>query len=186
VVTANYAARPVRHWIRTVVCAVFVAAVALSAGTAAAAAAPAVAPKGACKLVTVREAGRILGTNTGSGKSTTGTIAGVKNEVCEWKAKKKGTGGIKGQPLELELVVQSGSAAVGTYQTEKAEDPDDTEAVPGLGDDAFIRDLDLHILVGERVLTVELHNYRYPEPLTQQQIQQKEEEAARMALGRLT
>ena len=35
-------------------------------------------------------------------------------------------------------------------------------------------------------MSVELHNYRYPEPLTQEQIQQKEQDAAQIVLGRLT
>ena len=71
---------------------------------------------------------------------------------------------------------------------EKAKDPEDVETVPGLGDDAFIEDLglDLHVLAGERVLSVEMHNYRYPEPLTKEQIQQKEQDAAQIVLGRLT
>jgi hypothetical protein len=68
------------------------------------------------------------------------------------------------------------------------EDPLDIEEVPGLGDDAYIEDLgvDLHALVGERVVSVEMHNYRYPEPLTKEQIQQKEEDAARLVIGRLS
>jgi hypothetical protein len=35
-------------------------------------------------------------------------------------------------------------------------------------------------------MTVELHNYRYPEPLTQDEIKQKEQDAATLALGRLS
>jgi hypothetical protein len=182
----NYAARPVRIWTRVVVGAMFVAGVAMAAGPAAASSAPVAPPKGACKLLTVQDAGSILGTAARSGKSTNRTVSGVKSESCEWKAKKKGTGGLKGQPLLLEIAVESGAGVVDTYQSEKAEDPLDTEAVTGLGDDAFIKDLDLHVLVGERVVTVELHKYRYPEPLTQEQIRQKEEGAARIALGRLT
>jgi uncharacterized membrane protein len=173
-------------WTRIVVCATTAAGLATTAVPAAASPVPAAAPKGSCKLITVREAGRILGTPAGSGKSTVRTISGVENEDCEWKAKKKGTGGLKGQPLTLEIAVESGPGLVDTYQTEKVEDPLDTDEVTGLGDDAFIKDLDLHVLVGERVLSVELHNYRYPEPLTQQQIQQKEQDAAQIALGRLT
>jgi hypothetical protein len=38
--------------------------------------------------------------------------------------------------------------------------------------------------VGEQVVSVEIHNYRYPEPLTKEQIQQKEE-AARLVIGQL-
>ena len=55
----------------------------------------------------------------------------------------------------------------------------------GLGDDGFIKDLELHVLVGDRVVSTALHNYRYPKPLTQEQIQQKAEQAARLAIGRL-
>jgi hypothetical protein len=49
-----------------------------------------------------------------------------------------------------------------------------------------IRDLDLAVLSGENAIVVELHNYRYPKPLTQEQIQQKQEDAAKLALGRLS
>jgi hypothetical protein len=55
----------------------------------------------------------------------------------------------------------------------------------GLGDDAFVKDLDLHVLVGEHAVSVELHDDRYPEPLTQEEILQKEEDAAGRAIGRL-
>jgi hypothetical protein len=160
----------------------------MTAGPAAASSVPAAAPKGACKLLTVREVGEILGTAAGSGKSKNSTLSGAKSESCEWKAKKKGTGGIKGKALSLEVAVESGGGVVDSFQTEKAEDPLEIEAVPGLGDDAYIEDLglDLHVLVGERVVSVEMHNYRYPEPLTQEQIQQKEQDAATLALGHLT
>jgi hypothetical protein len=113
----------------------------------------------------------------------------VKNESCEWRAKKKGTGGIDGRPLSLEVAVESDQGLVDTYQTQKAgEDPLDIEEVPGLGDDAYIEDLgvDLHALVGEQVVSVEMHNYRCPEPLTKEQIQQKEEDAAKLVIGRLS
>ena len=43
-----------------------------------------------------------------------------------------------------------------------------------------------NLLVGDRVLSTALHNYRYPKPLTQEQIQQKDEDAAKLALGRLS
>jgi hypothetical protein len=102
------------------------------------------------------------------------------------EGEEEGHRGLTGQPLTLEIAVESGGRIVETYQTLKAEDPLDTDTISGLCDDAFIKDLDLHVLVGERVLTVELHNYRYPEPLTQEQIGQKEEDAAGIALGRLT
>jgi hypothetical protein len=163
-----------------------VAGLALTAAPASAR--TAAAPKGACKLLKVKEVGTVLGTPAGSGKSTTKTVSGVKNESCEWKAKKKGTGGIDGKALSLEIAVESGGSAVDAYQSMKSEDPSDVTSVSGLGDDAFIEDFgqDLHVLAGERVLSVELHNYRYPEPLTEQQIRQKEQDAATIALGRLT
>jgi hypothetical protein len=167
---------------RVVVFAAVTAGLAITAAPAASA-----APKGSCTLLTVSEVSGILGTKAGNRKSTNRTVSCVKNESCEWKAKKKGTGGIKGKPLSLELAVESGGGVVDDYQTQKSEDPADIEAVPGLGDDAFIEDLglDLHVLVGDRVVSIEMHNYRYPEPLTQEQIQQKEQEAATFALGRL-
>ena len=125
-------------------------------------------------------------TPVGSGKQTTRSAGGITGDRCVWSAKKKGTGGLKGQPLKLEVVVESGSALAGSYEQEKTEDPLEADDVAGLGDEAFIKDLKLHALVGERVLSVALHNYRYPTPLTEQQIQQKEEDAAKLALGRLS
>ena len=165
------------------------AATALAAGLALAAtpaSARTAAPKGSCKLLTVKEVGEILGTPAGAGKQKTRKGPTQTNDQCVWAAKKKGTGGLKGQPLQLELVVESGGSIVTDYQTEKASDPTEVEQVAGLGNDAFVKDLDLHVLVGDRVVSVELHNYRYPEPLTQEQVQQKEQDAAQIVLGRLT
>jgi hypothetical protein len=172
--------------ISAVACGALVSGLAVAAAPAAASPARAAAPKGACKYLTTREAGRILGTRAGAGKSVTRESGGVKAEACEWKAKKKGTGGIEGQALSLEIAVESGTGIVDEYQTAKVEDPEDTEAVSGLGDDAFLANLDLHVLVGEQVVSVELHNYRYPEPLTTDEIQQKEVEAAGLVIGRLS
>jgi hypothetical protein len=166
-------------------CAALAAGVVVAAGPATASAVPEVAPKGSCKLVTVGEAGRILATPVGAGKQQTRTAQGVTGDRCVWAAKKKGTGGLKSQPLELEIVVESGATLVNDYNTAKSANPTDTDAVPGLGDDAFIKDLKLHVLVGDRVLSTALHNYRYPKPLTQEQIQQKDEDAAKLALRRL-
>jgi hypothetical protein len=82
-------------------------------------------------------------------------------------------------------VVESGATLVNDYNTAKSADPSKTDAAPGVGADAFIKDLKLHVLVGDRVLSTALHSYRYSKPLTQQQIQQKEEDAAKLAVGRL-
>jgi hypothetical protein len=74
-----------------------VAATALAAGLALAATPASVrtaAPKGSCKLLTTRQAARILGTPVGSTKRTSNARA----DSCTWNAKKKGTGGLKGQP----------------------------------------------------------------------------------------
>ncbi|HKA93787.1 MAG TPA: hypothetical protein VKE97_08285 [Acidimicrobiia bacterium] len=164
------------------------AAAALAVGVALAAS-PASArtavPKGSCKLLTVREVGEILGTPSDAGKQKTRSAAGITGDRCVWEAEKKGTGGLKGRPLELEVVVESGTTLVDSYQKAKAADPIESDDVPGLGDDAFVKDLKLHVLVGDRVLSTAFHNYRYPKPLTEDQIQQKEEDAARIALGRL-
>jgi hypothetical protein len=92
---------------------------------------PEVAPKGSCKLVTVGEAGRILATPVGAGKQQTRTAQGITGDRCVWAAKKKGTGGLKGQPLQLEIVVESGATLVGDYNTAKSADPTTTDAVPG-------------------------------------------------------
>jgi hypothetical protein len=164
------------------------ATTALAAGVALAAtpaSARTAAPKGSCKLLTVSEVGEILGTPSGAGKQKTRSAAGITGDRCVWEAKKKGTGGLKGRPLELEVVVESGTTLADSYQKAKAADPTESDEVPGLGDDAFIKDLKLHVLVGDRVLSTAFHNYRYPKPLTEDQIQQKEEDAARIALDRL-
>jgi hypothetical protein len=167
-------------------CAALAAGVMVGAGEPATASpVPQVAPKGSCKLLTGSQAGRILATPVGTGQQKTRTAQGITGDRCVWAAKKKGTGGLKGQPLELEIVVESGTTLVNDYNTAKSADPTKTDAVPGLGDEAFIMSLKLHVLVGQRVLSTALHNYRYPKPLTQQQIQQKEEDAAKLALGRL-
>ena len=171
---------------KIVACTALAAGVVVPGAPAMASPVPEVAPKGSCKLVTVGEAGRILATPVGAGKQQTRTAQGITGDRCVWAAKKKGTGGLKGQPLQLEIVVESGATLVGDYNTAKSADPTTTDAVPGLGDDAFIKDLKLHVLVGDRVLSSALHNYRYPKPLTQQQIQQKDEDAAKLALGRLS
>lgn len=97
----------------------------------------------------------------------------------------EGTGGLKGQPLQLELVVESGGSIVNDYQTAKTSDPTEADALSGLGDEAFINDMRLHVLVVDRVLSAALHNHRYPKPLTQEQILQKQQDAARQAIGRL-
>jgi len=164
------------------------AATALAAGVALAAtptSARTVAPKGSCRLLTVSEVGQILGTPSGARKQTTRTASGITGDRCVWAAKKKGTGGLPGKPLQLEVVVESGAPLADAYQQAKTSDPTEVDSVSGLGDDAFIKDLKLHVLVGDRVLSTALHNYRYPKPLTQEQIQQKDEDAARLALGRL-
>jgi hypothetical protein len=175
-----------KKWISSVACGALTTGVVLASVPAAASPARVAAPKGACKYLTTREAGRILGSRAGAGKSVTRQTRGRKIEACEWKAKKKGTGGIEGQALSLEIAVESGTGVVDEYEAAKVEDPEDTLAVSGLGDDAFLADLDLHVLVGERVVSVELHNYRYPEPLTTDEIQQKEEDAAQLVIGRLS
>jgi hypothetical protein len=172
-------------WNRIVVCGALAAGLAMAAGPAAASPARVAAPKGSCKLITLREAGKILATPVGAGKQKTRKAGGQTNDQCVWAAKKKGTGGLKNQPLQLELVVESGTGLVNDYNTVKAADPTKTDAVPGLGDDAFIKDLKLHVLIGDRVVSVALHNYRYPEPLTPAQIQLKEAGTAMAALNRL-
>ena len=170
---------------RIAACAALSAGAVVAAGPAVASPLPDVAPKDSCRLLTVSEARRILATPVGAGKQQTKTAQGITGDRCVWAAKKKGTGGLKGQPLQLEIVVESGTTLVNDYNKAKSADPTETDAVPGLGDDAFIKDLKLHVLVGDRVLSTALHNYRYPKPLTPQQIQQKEEDAAKLAVGRL-
>ena len=154
---------------RIAACAALSAGAVVAAGPAVASPLPDVAPKRSCKLLTVSEARRILATPVGAGKQQTKTAQGITGDRCVW-----------------EVVVESGTTLVNDYNMAKSADPTETDAVPGLGDDAFIKDLKLHVLVGDRVLSTALHNYRYPKPLTQEQIQQKDEDAAKLALGRLS
>jgi hypothetical protein len=180
--TGNYAARLMRTARLTTACAVLAAGVAITAAPATASPAPTAAPKGSCKLLTIREVGQVLDTPAGAGKR----VSNAQADSCSWAAKKKGTGGLKGQPLKLEITVATGQVGVDAYQKEKAAKPSETQPVPGLGDDAYTRDLDLAVLSGDNAMVVELHNYRYPKPLTEEQIQQKEADAAKLALGRLS
>ena len=142
--------------------------------------------------MTIREAGRILGTPAGSGKSTTRTTERREERVLRSGGRQEeGHRRLEGKPLSLETRRSSrDQGVVDTYQTREGRrgSARHRRRFTGLGDDAYIEDLgvDLHALVGERVVSVEMHNYRYPEPLTKEQIQQKEEDAARLVIGRLS
>lgn len=125
-VPAHYAPRRMKTVRQTAACAAVAVGVVVAAEPATASPLPAVAPKGSCKLVTVAEAGRILATPVGAGKRTKRTAQGVTGDRCVWAAKKKGTGGLKGQPLQLEIVVESGTTLVGDYNTTKSADPTKT------------------------------------------------------------
>jgi hypothetical protein len=179
--------RPVRmgRWDRTAACVVIAAGVALAAGPAGASSrsVPAAKPKGACKLLSVAEVREVLGEKVGSGKLV--RVSGQSTKSCFWLAKQDGTGGVEGVPLQLEVAVESGSGAVEDYQAARDEDPSNTTDVSDLGDEAFSAEYELYVLAGERVVRVALHGFASPDPLTADEIQEKEEDAAKLALKRL-
>lgn len=157
--------------------------VALSVVPVAASAAPVAKPKGSCKLLTVREVGKVLGEAVGNGKLV--SVPGQQTKSCFWLAKKKGTGGVDDVPLQLEIAVETGSGAVDDYEAARSEDPSNTTDVNGLGDGAFSAGNELYVLAGEQVVRAALHGFASPDPLTADEIREKEEAAAKLVLKRL-
>lgn len=145
-----------------------------------------------CKLITTREATRILDTAVNKGKEKKVTPRpGAKASQCEWASKKKGVGGIEGSPFKLQVELTTGSSVSTDYEQAKARiDFEDLEIVPDLGTDAFYDDSPfggVHILVDEdRVLSVKVTNFNtakadLPKPPAEMSI-----DAARIAVRRLT
>ena len=89
----NYAARRMRSWNRIVLPAALAGGLALAGGTAGAFPVPGAAPKGSCKLVTVREVGTILGTPAGAGKQKTRKGPTQTNDQCIGPPRRKGPAG---------------------------------------------------------------------------------------------
>jgi hypothetical protein len=172
-------------WSRVVVCAVLAGGIATTSGTAIAAPARAAAPKGSCKLITVRQVGEIIGTPVSVGAQNTRKAGGQTNDQCIWQAKTIGTGGVADAPLQLELVVESGKGIVNDYQRVKADQTTPSQPIPGLAHDAFSKDSKLHVLKGKKVVSVGLHGYGSPNPLQPLKILQMEQTAAKAALRRL-
>src|SRR5262249_30258106 len=72
-----------------------------------------------------------------------------------------------------------------SHRVATARERDDEQPVSRVSDAACNRDLDRAVLSGGTATAVESDKYRYLESRTQQQILQKKEDAARIALGRL-
>lgn len=173
-------------WSRVAVCAALAGGLAMTTGTAIAMPARAAAPKGSCKLITVRQVGKIIGTTVSAGVQNTRKASGQTNDQCIWQAKTNGTGGVADAPLQLELVVESGTGIVNDYQRVKADQTTPSQPVPGLAKDAFSKDSKLHVLKGKKVVSVGLHGYASPSPLPALQILAMEQTAAKAALRRLS
>lgn len=148
-------------------------------------------PPDACKLVTTREAAKILGKAVNKGKETKTTPRpGAKARKCEWASKKKGVGGIEGSPFKLQVEVNTGSTVRGDYEKAKSRvDLKDLVTVPDLGKDAFYdaRPFSgVHILIGDdRVLSVRVQNYNTAKADLRKPPAEMSVEAATIAVKRL-
>jgi hypothetical protein len=146
-----------------------------------------------CKLLTTREAAKILGTDVNKGKEKKVTLPrpGAKAGQCEWASKEKGVGGIEGEPFKLQVETNTGTNVGSDYEKAKAGvDFEDLVTVPDLGKDAFYDDSPfsgVHILVADdKVLSVKVTNYNtakadLPKPPAELSI-----DAAKIAVKRLT
>jgi hypothetical protein len=157
-----------------------------------AAAAPNQKTPAVCKLVTTREAAKILGTAVNKGKEKkVPPPTGAKATQCQWASKKKGVGGIEGSPFKLQVEVTTGSNVAADYERVKARvDFDDLETVPDLGTEAFYDDSPfsgVHVLAAEdKVLSVKVTNYNTAKAELPKTPEEMSIDAARIALGRLT
>ena len=158
----------------------------------AAGAAPTQTTPSVCKLVTTKEAARILGTPVNKGKQKkVPPPAGAKASQCEWASKTKGVGGIDGSPFKLQVELTTGANVAADYEEAKDKvDFDDLETVPDLGTDAFFDDSPfsgVHVLAAQdQVLSVKVTNYNTAKAELPQSPEEMSIEAARIAIGRLT
>jgi hypothetical protein len=145
-----------------------------------------------CKLVTTKEAARILDTAVKKGKQKkVPPPAGAQATQCEWDSKKKGVGGIDGKPFKLQVELTTGSNVAADYEEAKARiDFDDLVTVPDLGTEAFYDDSPfggVHVLAAEdKVLSVKVTNYNTAEADLPKTPEEMSLDGARIALGRLT
>ena len=94
----------------------------------AAGAVPTQTTRSVCKLVTTKEAARILGTPVNKGKQKkVPPPAGAKASQCEWASKKKGVGGIDGSPFKLQVELTTGANVAVDYEEAKAKLPQTPE-----------------------------------------------------------
>jgi len=160
------------------------------AGTAAAV--PAQTAPSVCKLVTTREAAKILGTAVNKGKEKkVPPPTGAKATQCEWASKKKGVGGIAGSPFKLQVELTTGANVAADYQKAKAKvDLSDLVTVPDLGSEAFYDDRPfggVHVLAAEdKVLSTKVTNYNTAKAELPKTPEEMSLDAARIAVGRLT
>ena len=146
-----------------------------------------------CKLLTTREAAKILGTDVNRGKEKKVTIPrpGSKASQCEWASKEKGVGGIEGEPFKLRVETNTGSTVASDYEKAKSRvDLEDLVTVPDLGKEAFYdaRPFSgVHILVtDDKALSVKVTNYNTAKADLPKQPEEMSLDAARIAVGRLT
>jgi hypothetical protein len=145
-----------------------------------------------CKLLTTREAAKILATAVNKGKEKkVPPPAGAKARQCEWASKKKGVGGIEGSPFKLQVELTTGSNVAADYEKAKARvDLDDLVTVPDLGTEAFYDDSPfggVHVLAAEdKVLSAKVTNYNTAKADLPQTPEQMSIDAAKIAVGRLT
>jgi len=155
-------------------------------------AAPSQTTPSVCRLVTTKEAARILDTAVKKGKTRkVPPPAGAKASQCEWASKKKGVGGIEGSPFKLQVELTTGSNVTADYEEAKARvDFDDLETVPDLATEAFYDDSPfsgVHVLAAEdKVLSVKVTNYNTANADLPKSPEEMSIDAARIALGRLT
>lgn len=170
-----------RPAITLVVCAVTVAFT-LTIGSIGELAAAAPATSGACLLLQASEVRHLVRVPVHDGVLTkhgegTGTV-----QVCKWEPVKKLNK--SGLLVHFAVLVESGPDIAASYNEVKSNDNRNIP-ISGLGDDAFLETNDnLRILVGGRVLTVQIARYNQ-ENISFKNVQGLLTAAARTALPRL-
>jgi hypothetical protein len=112
-------------------------------------------PPAPCKLLTRGEVEDLLREPVGKGQAEDGPRA----RECQWTSPEDGTGGIEGQPLGLEVIVDTRRQPLADFE-EQVQDQDN-EAVDGVGDEAFVGEFATPVLgrVGKLLFQVGVTNY---------------------------
>jgi len=175
--------RHLRPALTLVVCAVTSVAAALTIGSIGELAVAARGTSGACLLLQTSEVRRLVGVSVHDGIPTqhregTGTV-----RVCKWQPIKKVNK--SGRLVSFAGLAESGPDVAAAYNTVKSNDRRNIP-ISGLGDDAFLETNDnLRMLVGGRVLTVQIARYNQ-ENISFTSVQGVLTAAAREALARLS